>query len=249
MDVIHPHPQRKTRLAAFIFAATSLFSAAANAWQPIDIDDDSVLRSPPSIAVRNGTLYFDGKIIEGSAEKLHRQLEMRRVEKVSFNSIGGDAKEAMEMGREIHKRKMDVEVRNVCASACANYIFPAGKNKFITQNAYLLWHGSLHSPTDEIALESNDQGQTHEMLVTSPLFTALKQQEAEFYQQIGVNGDFAWCPQRQSDYHEKFPEKWFSWSQANLAKFGVNNVRFATSAARWQSTMSGKGVIFADYCQ
>lgn len=249
MDVIPPLPQRKTQLAVLLFAATSLFSAAASAWQSIDIDDDSVLRSPPSIAVRNGTLYFDGKIVEGSAEALHRQLDMRRVEKVSFNSIGGDVKEAMAMGREIHKRKVDVEVRNVCASACANYIFPAGKNKFVTQNTYLLWHGSLHSPAGEIALEPGDQGQTHEKLVTSPEFAALKRQEAEFYQQIGVNGDVAWCPQQQPDYHEKFPEKWFSWTQANLAKFGVNNVRFATSAARWHSTMSNKGVIFADYCQ
>ncbi|MFG1173409.1 hypothetical protein AAFN90_07400 [Erwiniaceae bacterium CAU 1747] len=249
MDVKQSLLRHKMRIAALCFTVTSLFSAAAAAWQPINIDDDSVLRSPPSIAVRNGTLFFDGEIVKGSAAALHQQLEMRRVEKVSFNSMGGDVKEAMAMGREIHRRKVDVEVRNVCASACANYIFPAGKNKFVTQNAYLLWHGSLHSPAADIATVSGGKDHAPGELVASPEFIALKEQETQFYQQIGVSSDMPWCPQRQADYREKFPEKWFSWSQANLARFGVNHVRFATGAARWQSTMSDRGVIFAEYCR
>lgn len=248
MEVRYFSPCGRTSFMGSLFAAVTLFSLSASAeWRPIDIDDDSVLRSPPAIAVRNGTLYFDGQIVAGSADALHAQLAMRRVDKVSFNSIGGDVKEAMAMGREIHKRKLDVEVRNVCASACANYLFPAGKNKFITQNAYLLWHGNLHSPASEIMMEP-DRDQTREQLVATPAFIALKQQEAEFYQQIGVSSDLGWCPQQRADYHQKFPEKWFSWSQANLAKMGVNNISFATSAARWQSTMSDKGVIYAEPC-
>lgn len=246
MDVRHTLFAPALRLAALFAVATSLSAAAA--FQPIDIDDDSALRDPPSIAVRNGTLYYDGKIIAGSAAALQRQLDMRRVEKISFNSIGGDVSEAMAMGRDIHKRKMDIEVRNVCASACANYLFPAGRNKFITQNTYLLWHGSLHSPAAEIALESASPGQTKEALLNTAEFKALKEQEAQFYQLIGVSSRLAWCPQQRADYREAFPEKWFSWSAANLARFGVSHVSFATSAARWQSTMSGKGVIFADYC-
>lgn len=248
MDKTHAVSGCKIQIIGFLLATIpSILAPACAAWQPIDIDDESVLLSPPTISVRNGTLFFDGKIIEGSAENLHRQLEMRRVEKVSFNSIGGDVKEAMAMGLDIHKRKIDVEVRNLCASACANYIFPAGKGKFLSQNAYLLWHGSLHSPASEII--DTGSGQSVEQLMATDAFAELKQQEAQFYQKIGVNGDVAWCPQRRDDYRQKFPEKWFSWSPASLASFGITGVRFATSAVRWQQNMTDKGVIFATACE
>lgn len=249
MDITHSFFRRRACLVPVLLAVVTVFvTPAFAAWQPTDVDDDQALLSPPKIVVRNGTLFFDGKISAGTAEALHRQLEMRRVEKVSFNSIGGDAGEAMAMGRDIHKRKLDVEVRNVCAAACANYIFPAGKGKFLSQSAYLLWRGSLHSPASEIVPDA-DSGMTAEQLITTPAFTELKQQEAQFYKEIGVNGDVAWCPQRQADYRQKFPEKWFSWSPASLATFGIHRVRFTTSAARWQQSMTDKGVIFATSCQ
>lgn len=248
MDITHSFLRCKAYVARLLLAVVpALFSPAFAAWQPIDVDDDRALLSPPSISVRNGTLFFDGKIAPGSAEALHRQLDMRRVEKVSFNSISGDASEAMAMGREIHKRKLDVEIRRVCADACANYIFPAGKGKFLSQSAYLLWRGSLHSPVSEIIPDA-DSGLTAEQLIATPAFTELKQQEAQFYKEIGVNGDVAWCPQQRADYRQKFPERWFSWSPASLATFGINNVRFTTSAVRWQQTLSDKGVIFATSC-
>lgn len=222
--------------------------APAAATQAIDIQDERVLLSPPEISVRNGTLYYDGKIIPGSAERVINQLKMRRVEKISLNSIGGDVGEAMKLGREIHKRGVDVEVRNVCASACANYLFPAGKNKYIGQNSYLLWHGSLHSPAGEFAVENSASGMTSEALVAQPEFIALAQQEQAFYQAIGVSEKIAYCPQLQADYRQKFPEKWFSWSQAELSRFGVKSVYWTTSATRWQREMSARGVIFAGAC-
>jgi len=248
MDITHSFLRYRAPVARLLLAVVpALFAPAFAAWQPIDIDDDRALLSPPTISVRNGTLFFDGKISEGSAKALHRQLEMRRVEKVSFNSIGGDIQEAMAMGRDIHKRKLDVEVRNACAAACANYIFPAGKGKFLSQNAYLLWRGSLHSPAGEIAPDA-DSGTAAEQPIAAADFAELKEQEAQFFKEIGVNGEVAWCPQREENYRQTFPEKWFSWSPANLATFGITNIHFTTSAARWQQAMTAKGVIFADPC-
>lgn len=249
MDISHVFSRRTEQIVRFLLVIAPVIATPAYAdWHPIDIDDEQVLLSPPKIYVRNGTLFFDGKITPGAADTFHRQLEMRRVDKVSFNSIGGDVNEAMTMGREIFKRKLDVEVRNVCASACANYIFPAGKGKFLSQNAYLLWHGSMQSPARDI-VPDKDSGMTAEQMMATAEFTELKQQEVRFYQEIGVNGDVAWCPQRREDYRQKFPEKWFSWSPAQLAQFGITPIRFATSAVRWQQNMVNKGVIFAVSCE
>ncbi|QUG74375.1 hypothetical protein GKQ23_04875 [Erwinia sp. E602] len=239
---------RLSPLSTLLPLLACALSAPTAAAQAIDIQDERVLLSPPEISVRNGTLYYDGKIISGSAEKVINQLKMRRVEKISLNSIGGDVVEAMKLGREIHKRGVDVEVRNVCASACASYLFPAGKNKYIGQNSYLLWHGSLHSPASEIAMENSEDGMTAQKFVTQPEFIALAQQESQFYQTIGVSEKIAYCPQLLADYRQKFPEKWFSWSQAELARFGVKSVYWTTSAVRWQREMSARGVIFAGAC-
>lgn len=244
------YPLCRFSLALAVSTAALLPAVALAAWQPMNIEDERVLLSPPEIAVRNGVLFYDGKIIPGSAEKVAAQLKMRRVEKISLNSIGGDVAEALALGREIARHKLDVEVRNVCASACANYLFPAGKNKFIGQNSYLLWHGNLHSPVREIGIDAadSDPGMTAEKLVQQPEFQQLKAAESAFYQAIGVSEKIGYCPQLSADYRQKFPEKWFSWTPASLAGFGLHNVYFTTSAARWQQNMSNRGVIFASGC-
>jgi hypothetical protein len=56
-------------------------------------------------------------------------------------SGGGNGLAALAIGTLIHKHGWDVEVVGVCASACANFIFPAGKTKYLHQNALLLFHG------------------------------------------------------------------------------------------------------------
>jgi hypothetical protein len=65
-------------------------------------------------------------------------------------SGGGDGAAAMALGFLIHRHHWDVEVVDVCASACANWIFPAGKTKYLNQHSLLLFHGG---PYQENMLE------------------------------------------------------------------------------------------------
>ena len=50
---------------------------------------------------------------------------------------------AMAIGLLVRKLNMDVEVRGLCASACANFIFPSGKVKFLGDDAIVLYHGNM----------------------------------------------------------------------------------------------------------
>jgi hypothetical protein len=59
-------------------------------------------------------------------------------------SGGGGWESALALGILIHRHGWNVEVVDLCASACANFIFPAGKVKYLHSNALLLFHGGQH---------------------------------------------------------------------------------------------------------
>lgn len=59
-------------------------------------------------------------------------------------SGGGDWESALALGILIHRHGWNVEVVDLCASSCANFIFPAGKAKYLHGNALLLFHGGPH---------------------------------------------------------------------------------------------------------
>jgi ATP-dependent protease ClpP protease subunit len=63
---------------------------------------------------------------------------------VVTNSGGGSWESALALGILIHRHGWDVEVVDICASSCANFIFPAGKVKYLHSNALLLFHGGPH---------------------------------------------------------------------------------------------------------
>ena len=74
-----------------------------------------------------------------------------------IDSEGGEIEAAMQLGRLIKERGWDVAVINKCLSACANYVFPAGKRKRVLPNSWVGIHektrqfrwadGSMHYVT------------------------------------------------------------------------------------------------------
>jgi hypothetical protein len=59
-------------------------------------------------------------------------------------SPGGDNFTALALGILIHRHNWDVEIVDYCGSACANFIFPAGKAKYLNRHSLLLFHGGPH---------------------------------------------------------------------------------------------------------
>lgn len=224
-------------------------SSPCGAWHPIDIQDVRVLLDPPHIQVKGSTLFFDGKIDDGADAVVIELIKKNNIKTLSINSIGGSVEPAMNIGLLIHQRNIDIVVRSVCASACANYLFPAGNKKTLNSDSYLLWHGSAHSPAAEFIVENNQGKMSGNQLTQTKEFQALAKKELTFYQHIGVEYTLPVCPQRQKDYHQRFPEKWFSYSQKDLAAFGVNNIFYAGGEDNWQQLMKKNGVIFADHCR
>jgi len=57
------------------------------------------------------------------------------------HSGGGDGHATLAIAILLRRHDWDVEVVDYCASACAIYIFPAGRTKYLQRNSLLLFHG------------------------------------------------------------------------------------------------------------
>lgn len=221
------------------------YSTSSEAYEEIDLPDVSVLSDPPEIYIKGSVIYYDGKITGTSYSEFLKLTKNSPVSTVSINSIGGDVRNAMEIGDYIYKNGLSVDVRSVCASACANYIFPAGKEKYLGNDSYLLWHGGINSPEREVVISGNISKNDFFSLQE---IKELKKDDIKFYRKIGVGFKLSFCPQLNPDYRDKFPEKWFSYSPGDMKKFGITNIHYANSASQWAVSMRKKHVIFATYC-
>ncbi|NIG21300.1 hypothetical protein F3J37_21750 [Pantoea sp. Al-1710] len=231
-----------TSLAMFFLIFNS---SPCVAYEEIDLPDASVLSDPPDIYIKGGIIYYNGKITDTSYSEFLRLAKKSPINTVSINSIGGDARNALAIGDYIYKNGISVDVRSVCASACANYIFPAGKKKYLGNDSYLLWHGGINGPEREIKISGS--------ITKSDFFSLreikeLQKDDVEFYRRIGVGNKLSFCPQLNSDYRYRFPEKWFSYTPADMKKFGITNIHYANSSSQWVISMRKKHVIFATYC-
>ena len=100
-------------------------------------------------AESNGTYQFRTEIGRETADAFLRvvALEPNRVKWLIVDSIGGDVEPAIEMANVIHQHGISIYVDGLCASSCANYLFPAARSRVLGPGAIVAWHGSPASET------------------------------------------------------------------------------------------------------
>jgi hypothetical protein len=94
--------------------------------------------------LRCDTVTLPGNITPETFVKLRGCLARSLASKKTFvvtASDGGDNLAALALGILIHKHNWDVEIVDYCASACASFIFPAGKTIYLNRHSMLLFHG------------------------------------------------------------------------------------------------------------
>lgn len=102
----------------------------------------------PNLMLRNGELQINGPLTRETLREFREVMaseDLRNV-RVRLRSPGGDILAAMAIGREIYRLQLDVEVDRQCASACANYLFPAGRNKYLESARHVQFHGGALQP-------------------------------------------------------------------------------------------------------
>ena len=151
------------------------------------------------------------------------------IKKLVIQSEGGSTLYGKLLGLWVYENKIDVQVRDVCFSSCANYIFPAGKKKYIEDNAFVGWHGNIlqimidgtlaedtpeNRRKDQESLQEQwrqhfrkDGRENVEALVKERLDIGIAEQELEreFFRLIGVNEAICYQaaqPDRSQSQHE-----------------------------------------------
>ncbi|MFV0595070.1 hypothetical protein [Shewanella sp.] len=94
--------------------------------------------------LKNGELIYQGPITKASNEALFEAYEKsdKSPQKLVVSSPGGNISLGMELGKWIKDHNLDVEVSNICASSCANYVLTAANRKYLRKDSILIWHGS-----------------------------------------------------------------------------------------------------------
>ena len=98
----------------------------------------------------SGALRISG-VIGKEMPALLRQLITLNDTVLELNSGGGDALAAMEMGRLIHERRIELRVDGICMSACANYLLPAAKR--LSGSGLIGFHGDPNALLEQEGLE------------------------------------------------------------------------------------------------
>ncbi|WON76148.1 hypothetical protein OK023_12985 [Serratia sp. UGAL515B_01] len=169
-------------------------------------------------------IYYSGEISQSGYEEFKALLSDNIVTLV-INSSGGDIVPGMAMGELVFEKKLNVQVQDYCLSSCANYIFPAGKTKYLAKGSQLGWHGgATQSFSDEIVPEKTEDRQRF-----IELLTGLIQQENAFFKKIKVNQLVTTYGQAAEKHLEvlkahKMNCAGWSYTVDGLAAFGINNV-------------------------
>lgn len=136
--------------------------------------------------------------------------------KIVVESEGGHALPAIAIGMYVREKGLDIEVEGYCLSACANYIFTAGKTKYVKKYSQIIYHGGalqedledqvINIEKDKITRDdkeahlsySDDQKYNARLLrylgleksdVDSPIkfIRTFQKLEREFFEEVGVD--------------------------------------------------------------
>jgi hypothetical protein len=135
-----------------IRVAVPLIAALALAL-PTMAQEPPIWRTPPVIEVQGDTLGYTGFLNPEGADRAVDFIATGQFKVLRIDSAGGEIMSSMRIGRALFQRRMDVAVRNLCLSSCANYIFPAGVRKTIEPGSIVAWHGDARQPTTLLRID------------------------------------------------------------------------------------------------
>jgi len=206
----------------------------------------------PAVAVDDGVARYTGATNAAGFDALAAIAESNAVEVLSIDSLGGEVFWGIKIGELAHARGWDVRVSGVCFSSCANYIFPAGRRKFIDAGGIVGWHGSARQ--DAVLAARAGVSETEEFLrkIVPAMLAGIagsgqpapgraemlagigaefarhqtrRRMESAFFARIGVDGDsavYGFFPE------SGVPESAGGWTYriADMAAFGITDVEY-----------------------
>ncbi|HBR0931653.1 TPA: hypothetical protein L9K91_005024 [Klebsiella variicola] len=194
------------------------------------------------------TLYVDGNISKNDDKVLSEIIENHiiPVRTISINSGGGDIETAINIGSIIYDKGISMEVRRLCLSSCANYLFPAARNKIINYGSIVGFHGSPNSDDSKL-ITTVDGVTTSDPAIKDKIFSEIRKNDKLFYNKIHVSWMMPLCGQNENIGD---PDTGLStYNEKDFAQFGVKNISYTDGEMVWKKSMDIMGIPFAHYCK
>jgi hypothetical protein len=180
-------------------------------------------------AAGDATAVYRGAISAENNAGFFARVAGQPVRLLLIDSIGGDVAAAIDLADWVHARQLDIAVTGVCLSSCANYVFPAARQKEIRPGAVVAWHGNYHHLAhtglwrDDVVLRMQRDGEDRETATryVQSQVARLVALERDFFARIGVDEQVCWIgkqpPYNVADY--------YFLSAADMARFGISRVQ------------------------
>lgn len=211
----------------FLLVTIVLLITSCSSIRPIKQN----IETPESIVnIEGRILFFQGELTSKNNQKIFESFDNAEVKPnlLSIHSGGGEIGAGIELGEWVFENSFNVIVDRVCASSCANYVFPAANIKYLKKNSIVVWHGGAHQ-------ESFDQ------YINDKYIIQLRDKERAFYEKINVHCSLP-------TYGIKFVKPYHLWyalifnkvmlgydySLTDLHKFGVKNVSLLDNEWDWR---------------
>ena len=180
----------------------------------------------PSVTARGSSAFYSGDMHPEGYDSLIQLAEQNQVTELAIASLGGEVYWGIKIGELVHENGWNVRVRGLCFSSCANYVFPAGREKIIEAGGIVGWHGSAR----QSEFFADQQGTSSRQQIADSLSLALQEgagslSREEFEQAIVYN--IALSETRvelERSYYETIGV------DANVSVYGLFPRHFATTA-------------------
>jgi ATP-dependent protease ClpP protease subunit len=234
-------PMRHLALTAFL---PLLFSASL-----------ACAADPTQVFVDHNELNYVGPLDEQANAKLFAFYDSLKDKPttLSIRSPGGPTTQGLALGKWVQDHKLDVKVLEYCMSSCANYVFPAGAHKVVSNFAVIGLHGGLSSTSfsfDEAtkkmldALPAKERQAMLDQIDASIKGDAVKEQA--YLKALGVRADYVTLGQQeryQKLYRDDPKTMGWTYSLEDFGRLGIHDISVINPP--WRPGAAMKNMSFA----
>lgn len=198
------------------------------------IDPTNSQKSNSNVGIKNGYLVYEGTITEAANKAIFKAFNAahHKPKRLLISSTGGELELGMELGSWVKHNNLDVEVANICASACANYVFPAGNVKYLRKGSILIWHGSAWQSNWRVEDKFEDRFHSY--------ISSMREQETAFFAALEVDNLLCTYGQTKISISQRFMNslgigsQGYDYSLADIEKFGLKNIVLIDKEWDWR---------------
>jgi len=191
---------------------------------------------PTQVYVADGELVYVGLLDPQANARLFALYDSLKDKPavLSIRSRGGTTGNGLALGRWVRDHKLDVKVMEYCMSSCANYVFPAGIHKLVSNFAVIGFHGGLSSKSfqfdaaTQTMFDALPPERRKAMLaqIESTIRDDAKQEQA-YFGTLGVRADYVTLGQEERyQRHQRSDPNSVGWTYSldGFARLGVRDI-------------------------